>query len=126
MDQAISVEFIPDEQEENHLSVLIGGVPYTIKYVPASEVCHKRKQKRLFGQISYTGHNINVSNETPKEKQQLTLLHEILHGIIAEYNIKELQNKDGGHSESAIDQLSLGLFGVLNSLDLEVPYEPTT
>jgi hypothetical protein len=121
-----SVEFIPDEPEENHFSVLIGGVPYTIKYVPSNEVCHKRKQKRLFGQISYTGHNINISNESPKEKQQLTLLHEILHGIIAEYNIKELQSKSGGHSEAAIDQLSLGLFGVLNSLDLEVPYESTT
>ncbi len=126
MDQAISVEFVPDEPEEECTSVHIGGVPYSIHYVPSREVCHNRKKKRLFGQISYTGHSINVSNETPKEKQQLVLLHEILHGIIAEYNIKELQNKDGEHAESAIDQLSLGLFGVLNSLDLEVPYEPTT
>jgi len=126
VDQEISVNFEPEDEEELQRVVLIGGVPYEIHYVPAKEVCHNRKKKRLFGQISYIGHSINVANDTPKEKQQLTLLHEIIHGIIAEYNIKELQNKDGDHSEAAIDQLSLGLFGVLNSLGLEIPYEPAT
>ena len=67
-------------------------------------------------------HSIHVANDMVKEKQQLALVHEILHAIIAEYHIKELQDSEGIHYEHVIDQLGLGICSVLKSLHLEVPH----
>ena len=103
-------------------SVRVAGVPYKVSYAQWKDVDHDGKAERLFGQIQYVDHSIRIANDTPIEKQQLTLLHEVLHAIINEYNIRELQTQEGEHSEHAIDLLSIGIFDFLKSIDVTLPY----
>ena len=104
------------------LELKVGGVPYTVLYVPWKDVDHDGGGSRLYGQIDYLRHSIHIANDMPVEKQQLTLLHESLHAIINEFNIRELRNEANEHSEAAIDQLSLGIFSMLQSLGITLPY----
>ena len=104
------------------LKVSVGGIPYTISYMPWKEVDHSKRATGLFGETDYLAHSIHIASDVPKEKQQLTFIHEVLHTIIAEYNIKEMRTDEGIHYEHVIDQLSLGLYSVLSSLKLEIPH----
>lgn len=109
-------------QKPKTLSISVGGIPYKVAYLPWKNVDHNNKAEHLFGQVDYIQHSINIASDVPKEKQQISLIHEVLHAIISEYNIKELQNAEREHSEQAIDQLSLGLLSFLASIKAEVPY----
>ena len=102
--------------------VKVGGIPYKVSYLPWKEVDRGKEAARLYGQISYMDHSVHIASDMPKKKQQLALIHEILHAIIQEYNIRELKDNDGVHSEYAIDHLSLGLMDFLTSLGVELPY----
>lgn len=109
-----------------NIYIEIGGIPYRLNYLPWKDVDHEGKGDRLYGQIDYLKHSINIAADMPKEKQQLTLLHESLHAIINEYNIRELRNENNEHSEAAIDQISLGIYSMLSSLGIELPYGELT
>ncbi len=100
----------------------VAGIPYKVEWMPWKEVAHDGLAAHLFGEIDYVKHSIHVASDMPKEKQQMTFLHEALHAIINEYNIRELQEGEE-HHEMAINQLSLGLLSVLKSLKLEIPYD---
>jgi hypothetical protein len=52
-----------------------------------------------------------------------TVIHEMLHGIIEHYQIRELMDETGNHSETAINQLSMGLAEVLKSLHIKLPLD---
>ena len=50
------------------------------------------------------------------ERELRSTIHEILHGIIHEYRVRELIDDKGEHIEAPIDQLALGLAEVLESI----------
>jgi hypothetical protein len=102
--------------------VKIGGLKYSISRVNTDlEVCHAGSGRKLWGEISYDGQSIRILKASP-ERELRVLLHELIHGVISEYNIPELINPDGDHSETAIDQLSIGLAEVLESLGITSLY----
>lgn len=94
--------------------IKIGGMPFEIEMV---EVCHNSSGQKLWGQISYTKGSIRILKSCP-ERELRTILHEILHGIINEYRVRELMDDKGEHLEYPIDQLVLGLAEVLESIGI--------
>jgi len=100
------------------IKIRIGGMPFEIKTVETElEVCHTGSGQKLWGQISYTQHSIRVLKACP-ERELRSTIHEILHGIINEYQVRELMDDKGEHLESPIDQLALGLAEVLESIGI--------
>jgi len=98
--------------------IRIGGMPFEIEKVETElEVCHMGSGQKLWGQISYSKHSIRVLKACPERELRL-LIHEILHGIINEYRVRELMDDKGDHLESPIDQLALGLAEVLESIGI--------
>lgn len=55
---------------------------------------------------------INVTNDVPLQKQEQTLIHEILHAIWFVYGLKEAGFKPD-QQENIVDALSQGLYQVL-------------
>lgn len=106
--------------------IKIGGLPFVIEKVARhTDVCHDGSGQRLWGQISYSIQSIRIVKACP-EREMRTTMHEILHGIINEYKIRELIDEKGNHLEGPIDQLALGLSEVLESIGItEIkPYYP--
>lgn len=98
--------------------IMIGGMPFDIETIDGEfEVCHNRTGEKLWGQISYSKHSIRILKSNP-ERELRSTLHEILHGIINEYRVRELMDDKGEHLEHPIDQLALGLAEVLESLNI--------
>ena len=98
--------------------IQIGGMPFEIEKVEKDlDVCHDGSGHKLWGQISYSRHSIRVLKACP-ERELRSTIHEILHGIINEYRVRELIDEKGDHLESPIDQLALGLAEVLESLGI--------
>ena len=98
--------------------IKIGGLPFTIETVATGlEVCHEGSGKSLWGQISYSKLSIRVLKAGP-ERELRTTIHEVLHGIINEYRVRELIDDKDAHREEAIDQLALGLAEVLESIGI--------
>lgn len=99
--------------------VTIGGMHFNIeKFDNDLDVCHSKSGAKLYGQISYEKQSIRIWNSTP-ERELRSILHEILHGIINEYRIRELMDDKEQHLEFPIDQLSLGLAEVLESVGIK-------
>ena len=98
--------------------IQIGGIPFEIEKVEKDiDVCHDGSGQKLWAQISYSKHSIRVLKACP-ERELRSTIHEILHGIINEYRIRELIDDKGEHMESPIDQLALGLAEVLESIGI--------
>ena len=96
--------------------IKIGGMPFEIEVVESElEVCHDASGRKLWGQISYTKGSIRVLKSCP-ERELRTVLHEVLHGIVNEYRVRELMDDKSEHLEYPIDQLALGLAEVLESI----------
>jgi len=100
------------------LKIKIAGMEFEVNRVETElDVCHDRSGKKLWGQISYEKQSIRILKSN-KEREFRTLLHEILHGIINEYQIRELMDDESRHLEPPIDQLSLGLAEMLESVGI--------
>lgn len=98
--------------------ILIGGIPFIVEKVNAElDVDHDASGDKLWGQISYSKHSIRVVKSNP-ERELRCILHEVLHGIINEYQIRELMDDRCKHLEMPIDQIASGLAGVLESLGI--------
>lgn len=98
--------------------IQIGGMPFEIEKVEKElDVCHDGSGRKLWGQISYSKHSIRVLKACP-ERELRSTIHEILHGIITEYGVRELIDDKGEHMELPIDQLALGLAEVLESIGI--------
>lgn len=98
--------------------IKIGGLPFEIETVDSElAVCHDASGKKLWGQISYDKLSIRVLKACPARELRVTL-HEILHGIVNEYRVRELMDDKGEHIEEPIDQLALGLAEVLESIGI--------
>jgi len=101
--------------------IKIGGVPYVIDRVEdRNKICHndnKEINPDLLGQISHSKQSIRILKSSPERELRITL-HEILHGVVDEYYIRELTDTDGDHIEFAIIQLALGLAEALESVGI--------
>ena len=88
-------------------SVRIGGVEYTVVFVPNL----RTNTHLLMGQIDYDESVIRLSETDGKGHQQrcITLLHEILHGIQNHSGIPLPEQEE----EKIIDMFARGLYQVL-------------
>lgn len=99
-------------------TVKIGGVPHTVTFVKnMKDVCHNDGGEALWGQISFRKDSIRLF-DCSKERLLRVFIHEILHGIVEHYQVSQLMNEDGTHLEAPIDQLSVGLAEVLESMGI--------
>ncbi len=94
---------------------LLGKV-YTISYVDKPSDVDIFKRSSLWGQIDYWTKTIRIykKDDFPIEEIFQTLLHEILHGIIAELHLQDLIKDDKSHKEEPIDLLSMALADFLS------------
>jgi len=100
------------------LRIKIAGMMFEVSRVKSTfDVCHLKSGDHLWGQISYEKQSIRILKSN-KEREFRTLLNEILHGIINEYQIRELMDDESRHLEPPIDQLSLGLAEMLESVGI--------
>lgn len=85
--------------------VRIGGIEYEIKYEPNLRVGNKV----CYGVISYDNSTISLSSTdgTGHQYRSITLLHEILHGII-HHACAEIDEE-----EKVVEIVAMGLYQVL-------------
>lgn len=99
--------------------ISIGGVRFTITRVKrALDVCHTKSGRKLWGEISYSKSSIRIQKDS-KARELRSVLHEIIHGIVSEYQVRELMDDKGDHLEFPIDQIALGLATALESLGIK-------
>lgn len=99
--------------------VQIGGIQYTVHLVPELRDVNTEDRDLLLGQFKQLTAEIRVFHGGSAELARQTFLHEALHGVVEAYGIREL-NVDGCHLETPINQLSLGLSEILNSLGIDI------
>ncbi len=84
--------------------IKIGPFTYQIK---RPEVLYNEKGQELYGQISYAEQVIRLSQVGSIERQESSLLHEIIHGVLDQT----------GHAdeveEEIVETLGIGLYEVL-------------
>jgi hypothetical protein len=98
------------------MKISICGVKYSINnFNRMVDVCHDSSGRKLWGQISSEKSSINLFRACD-ERMSITLIHEILHGVIDGLSIRELKDDSGCHNETAIEQLSVGIAEALNSI----------
>lgn len=97
-------------------NVKIGGITYRVtqKAVVVPE-------SRVIGHILYQERRIELQDTSP-DVFLITLLHEILHGIVFGYAVRELRDENGNHLEDPINQLAAGLAEALGGL-IKIPRE---
>jgi Zn-dependent peptidase ImmA (M78 family) len=67
----------------------IAGLDYDIKEVPVID-----KDNHLLGQIDYVGQVILIDSEQTEQRKEQTLFHEILHGVLEQTGLSELNEDD--------------------------------
>lgn len=89
-------------------SVKIGGITYTIKREEIE--CHNGIQ---FGEVNYGTTQITINNvKVNEQKQEQTLMHEMVHAMMHEAGLDELSN-----DEVIVNQLGILLYQVLKEND---------
>lgn len=103
-------------------SVIIGGIPYRVRMCSSwKDVSHDGMADTAHAEISFLDHSIHVRADAPKELQAHAFMHEIIHGVIEGYKVRELMDsEEGGHYEHAVDQLATGLSEALRSLGVDL------
>ena len=87
-------------------TVWIGGIPYSVQV--RDGLISQDGTAVLWGEIIHSKQIINIDATQEPEHQVVTLLHEIMHGLLTQAGIKE-------HSEQILETLSYGLVAVLFS-----------
>lgn len=94
-------------------SVIILGKRYEITYTDKPSDVDIYQRESMWGQIDLWTRTIRIyDNRRSIEDLWETILHEVLHGIVIELNIKTL---DGDDHEDDIDILALALMNVMFS-----------
>ena len=84
------------------VNITILGLPYTVELKECVA-----KGESLRGQIHFAEQRIVIDRTLPKEMQEVTLIHEILHAICDIQGIEELSD-----NEQAIQNLAIGLYSL--------------
>ena len=95
-------------------SVNILGKIYQITYCDKPSDVDIFRRESIWGQVDYWTHTIRIYNGAEYSESVIhTLLHEILHVITWELDIKSIDSKDDdGHDQ--LDRLALALADFLN------------
>lgn len=89
-------------------SIKIGGITYAIKREEIE--CNNGIQ---FGEIDYGKTQITINDvKVVRQKQDQTLMHEMIHAIMHEAGLDELNN-----DETVVNQLGIVLYQVLKEND---------
>lgn len=83
----------------------IGGLTYNLQLLDTSP---KLNGDELLGLIDYDRQEIYISNEQHIETKLVTIIHELLHGIVHDRNLPV-----GGNEENIVDGLSRGIYQIL-------------
>lgn len=93
-------------------SVNILGKEYQVIYCDKPSEVDIFKREGLWGQIDFWTRSIRVFDNGNTEQDVLQILiHEILHGIVADLHINTIKN--AGDAEEVIDLLALALADVM-------------
>ena len=94
-------------------SVNILGKVYAIQYMSKPSDVDIYKRLSLWGQIDFWSRTIRVyeGERTPPDLLE-TIIHEVIHGIASELELKPL--KDGDKAEETVSLLALALADVLH------------
>jgi predicted metal-dependent peptidase len=102
------------------MKIKVCGLPFEVTGVDGGHlVSHNKERTDLYGEVSYVEESIRIDNSKSIEMMNQTFWHEVIHVIVERLNIRELRDADNNHNEMAIDQLALGVFSVLQSLDCD-------
>jgi len=103
------------------MKIKVCGLPFEVTGVDGGHlVSHNKERTDLYGEVSYTKESIQIDNTKSIEMMNQTFWHEVMHAIVERLSIRELINEDRSHNEMAIDQIALGVFNVLQSIDARV------
>lgn len=96
--------------------IKIGGIEYRIILLPLKS--EELNYGENIGMISHTECKIYINKDMPIQKQQETLIHEIIHGI-------DVFIGDNNHEsfEENVEMFGRVLFQVLKDNDLKIKYE---
>ena len=95
--------------------IKLGNVQYSLTRVSTKErIDHDNGSINIWGQISSERCSIRYIECQP-DKEINIIVHEVLHGIVNEFNITPITNEHNQHSESLIDQLSYLIVELLDS-----------
>lgn len=102
--------------------VRVGGIPYSVSLISdCRTVSHEPGSSSMpWGEFSQRRQSIRIDGMACDERIARSLLHEIIHAIVAEYNVRELTNETGEDLETPIDQLATGLGEALESLGINL------
>ena len=84
--------------EQNHIDIL--GLRYQVNYVD----CVNKEDPRK-GEINFLTNEIRIDRTMPKDLQEQTLLHEVIHAIGDALGIDELVN-----NENTVQSLASALY----------------
>jgi hypothetical protein len=100
------------------------GIPFTLALVASkAEVPHGTGEKfPAVGEINWDQHSLRVAGNLTRVEVNQNLLHELLHGVVRFYHVRELvrHGDPSDHSEPALDQLAAGLQEVLGCLGVDL------
>lgn len=100
------------------MQIKICGLPYNVTSVAGGHlVSHTKERAVLYGEVSYDNESIRIDNTKSIEMMNQTFWHEVIHVIVEKLSVRELLTDDDDHNEMAIDQIALGIFSVLDSID---------
>jgi hypothetical protein len=103
------------------MQIKVCGLPFDVSFVEGGHaVSHTSVRGHLYGEVSYDKESIRIDNTKSLEMMNQTFWHEVVHVIVERLQIRELMDHENIHYETPIDQIALGIFNVLNSLDLDV------
>ena len=103
------------------MKIKVCGLPFEVTGVEGGHlVSHTKERTDLYGEVSYTNESIHIDNTKSIEMMNQTFWHEVMHVIVERLSVRELMTEGREHNEIAIDQLALGVFSVLQSLNSNV------
>jgi predicted metal-dependent peptidase len=103
------------------MQIKVCGLPFDVNFVEGGHaVSHNKERIHLYGEVSYENESIRIDNTKSLQMMNQTFWHEVMHVIVERMSIRELMTQDNCHLEVPIDQIALGIFTVLNSIDKDV------
>jgi hypothetical protein len=103
------------------MKIKVCGLPFDVSFVEGGHaVSHTKERGHLYGEVSYDQESIRIDNTKSLEQMNQTFWHEVMHVITERLQVRELIDNDGLHLEIPIDQIALGIFSVLNSIEKDV------
>lgn len=97
------------------------GTPYKIEYVDSPIDADLHNRKPCFGQIDWVTSTIRiyVGDRTPEAVKKV-LFHEIIHGIMMEFQVMELAEVPDDIHERVVENIATGIYDTLTRNNLLV------